>query len=145
MDFLDLIITIAILAVGGLLTGNKKGKKAAGQQAAENGPVAGPRPFQSLFEDDEEPSLDQFDDSWSENVEEEEVEEKPKAQEDALGRPYFSYENQPFQQTEAAETEAEKPITVASEDQGQLSGLLGESFDLRKAFIYQTIMERVEC
>ena len=133
MDFWDIIITIAILGVGSLLTGGKKGKKAAPQQSASPRPAANPHPFQSIFETEEDSV---YDEEWSSDDVEEFVEDKPA--EDT----YFTYEN-PREWSEVR-TEQPEPVRVQN-DTAERPRVLGEEFDLRKAFIYQTIMERVEC
>ena len=135
MDFLDLIITIAILGVGSLLTGSKKGKKTAQQQAAAPRPAAEPYPFQTIFESDEDSS---FDDVWDIEEPEEKFSEEP------AGDTYFTYESPRASWTAEAHSEEAKPIRV-QEDTAMRLRVMGEEFDLRKAFIYQTSMERVEC
>ena len=121
MDFLDIIITIAILGLGSLLTGSKKGKKAAQQQTAAPRPAAEPHPFQTIFEDSEE-----------------------KFSEEPAGDTYFTYESPRANWTSEVHDEEAKPIQV-QDDVAMRPRVMGEEFDLRKAFIYQTIMERVEC
>lgn len=135
MDFLDIIITIAILGVGSLLTGSKKGKKAAQQQTAAPRPAAEPHPFQTIFESDEESS---FEDVWDVEDSEEKFSEEP------AGDTYFTYESPRANWTSEVHNEEAKPIQV-QDDVAMRPRVMGEEFDLRKAFIYQTIMERVEC
>lgn len=139
MDFIDIIITIAILGVGGLLSGVKKGKKAAPQQSAPR-PVARPV-FETLFEDDDD-ILDKdvneeaFTSEFAEDVN---VERETNTQEE-----YFSYENQDMNQTwEDTFESTEKPDSMTNEMVSEETGYFDGKIDIRKAFIYQTILERV--
>lgn len=139
MDFIDIIITIAILGVGGLLSGAKKGKKAAPQQSAPR-PVARPA-FETLFEDDddildEDVNEEVFTSDFAEDVN---VERETNTQEE-----YFSYENQDMNQTwEDTFESTEKPDSMTNETVSEETGYFDGNIDIRKAFIYQTILERV--
>lgn len=139
MDFIDIIITIAILGVGGLLSGAKKGKKAAPQQSAPR-PVARPV-FETLFEDDddildEDVNEEVFTSDFAEDVN---VERETNTQEE-----YFSYENQDMNQTWKDTFEStEKPDSMTNETVSEETGYFDGKIDIRKAFIYQTILERV--
>ncbi len=135
MDFLDIIITIAILGVGSLLTGSKKGRKTVRQQAAAPRPAAEPHPFQTVFESDEDSS---FDDAGDIEDSEEKFGEEP------AGDTYFTYEAPGANWDSEVRCEQAQPIQVQKETAVR-PRVMGEEFDLRKAFIYQTIMERVEC
>lgn len=139
MDFIDIIITIAILGVGGLLSGVKKGKKAAPQQSAPR-PVARPV-FETLFEDDddildEDVNEEAFTSDFAEDVN---VERETNTQEE-----YFSYETQDMNQTWKDTVEStEKPDSMTNEMVSEETGYFDGKIDIRKAFIYQTILERV--
>ena len=139
MDFLDLIITIAILCVGGLLTG-KKGKKTDPRQSAkQNRPV-----FEvpaADFSDEETEIGDFFTDDDYDAATEKSEEKAPS---------YFTYEDLYQSSGNTTTAEAVKPVkpsvSIGEEDTTErVFPVLGEAFDLRKAFIYQTILERVEC
>ena len=131
MDFLEIIITIAVLGVIGLLPGGKKGKKTATQQSAKPRSAGNPRPFHPVFETIED-AVD--DDVWNENHSEESNREES----------YFTYENLDENEEYKFQSVSTEPIRV-SEKTKMRPCVMGEEFDLRKAFIYQTILERVEC
>lgn len=129
MDFLDIIITIAILGVGSLLTGSKSGKKAASRQSAHPRPAASPNPFQTIFETDEA-AENVWNEDYAEDVKEEE--------------PYFTYESPNVSEAFNSQPEHKEQVNVC-ENTVLRPSVMGEEFDLRKAFIYQTILTRVEC
>lgn len=73
-------------------------------------------------------------------------------EEDDLGQPFFSYEtiasnnaepNQGFVTPIEPLERKETAFQFESVDSMPVTTLLGESFDLRKAIIYQTVMQRV--
>ena len=138
MDFLDLIITIAILCAGGLLTG-KKGKKTDPRQSAKQSRPVFEVPAADFSE--EEPEMgDFFTDEDLEAVEEKSEEKKSS---------YFTYEDLRQSWGSKPEAKAAEPAmaSVSTSDSvtyERVQPVLGEAFDLRKAFIYQTILERVE-
>lgn len=68
--------------------------------------------------------------------------------EDDLGQPVFSYETfgkgKESKQQKAADNVEEKEVAFQPNEVDSMSvTTLGETFDLRKAIIYQTIMQRV--
>ncbi len=130
MDILDIIITIAILCVGGLL-GGKNTKKTDRRQASS------PRPRPAVEQNDEEYVSNEWGDEefvedWEEPVEEKGV----------FGSSYFSYEEQPAETVGHKNTEPVKPepvkVQLASaveEQTNDITSLLGETVDLRMPFI----------
>lgn len=134
MDFLDIIITIAILGGASLFSG-KSGKRAGRRQqtAGSQRPVMEAQPVPDFGFDVDE------DDVFSDEMEDEKV---------AFDNTYFSYEQQPSEeesrQPERQVAEAE-PVVAASAAPEPAVSVMDEPFDLRKAVIYQTIMERVAC
>ena len=141
-SIIDIIITIAILGVGGLLTGGKKsGKKAAPTKPArerrsvwdgwfQTEPAAEARPMSELLDDDATP-----------NPKAKKKHKEPRTDRSAMGKSYFTYEDLSMQDSNAA---AAFTATTDNERANLMPSILGEPFDLRKAFIYQTVMERVE-
>ena len=129
MDLLDLIITIAILAAGSFLAGGKK------KTQEKNGkPAAAPRM---------EPPISPA--SWQQFGTVDEVvnkgkakSRKPSGQKYQTENPaYFSYENQPvdWEKTNA-------PVSNQEDEQAiERPSLAPIPFDLRQAFIYQTILQ----
>ena len=140
MDIRDIIITIAILAVGGLLGGKNTKKTGRKQASAQKPRPAFAQPDEEYVQN--EWSDENFVEDWEEPVEEKGV----------FGSSYFSYEDQPAEPVSRRSAEPVKqepvkqePVRLFDERQESIATVLGETFDLRKAFIYQTIMERVEC
>lgn len=137
MDLVDLIITIAILVGGSLLSGSIKfGKKTAPQQAV---PTAKP-------EDEALADEDKAGDIWAEMFGEVIPEQQePEVQEEG----YFTYEDPAFaekqsfveEMTSQEKEEEDKPLAISEEKENGVS--FGQKFDLRQAFIYQTLLERV--
>ena len=141
-SIIDIIITIAILGVGGLLTGGKKnGKKAAPAKPArerrpvwdgwfQTEPAAEARPMSELLDDDAAPA-----------PKAKKKHKEPKTERGAMGKSYFTYEDSSLQ-----DNNAEVAFTAPADNErtSLMPSILGEPFDLRKAFIYQTVMERVE-
>ena len=129
MDFLDIIITIAILGGASLFSG-KSGKRAGRRQQT----AGSQRPVMEA-----QPVPDFGFDVFSDEKEEEKV---------ASDNTYFSYEQQPLEeesrQPERQVAEVE-PVVAASAAPEPAVSVMDEPFDLRKAVIYQTIMERVAC
>lgn len=130
MSILEIIITIVVLGVIGLLPDSKKGKKTAPQQSAKPRPARNPRSFQPVSET----SGDVVDDVWNKEYREEEY----------SAEPYFTYENPNMNDERDSYTEQRRTVT-APENVVMRPSVMGEEFDLRKAFIYQTILTRVEC
>ena len=56
----------------------------------------------------------------------------------AAGKEYFSYETQPVDWSHPTETESVAPLREEAADE---EPLVARGFDLRQAFIYQTILE----
>ena len=66
------------------------------------------------------------------------------AAEDDLGQPIFSYETANFDRTDISDSVADRVESMRSDESDSMSvTALDETFDLRKAIIYQTIMQRV--
>lgn len=135
MDLIELIAVIAILSVGSLLTGGKKfGKKASPRDVAADVPA-------------DEPAADQYgdvetDETWADFFGEEQQAAAPADEE---SNQYFSYETLDADKVESpsepvAVEEHEMPETAVQEVQHPA---YAGNFDLRQAFIYQTILERV--
>ena len=151
MDLFDLILTIAILAVGSFLTGGKKfGKKAAPaepQVEVEMGDVDKGDLWEEFLGREEEqvqeyPYQEEAS-SLEENTEEACSLEEIVPEEASLEEPvteYFSYENQAAE--ESLHAAVQQQLTVSEEEP---RNVLGQVFNLRQAFIYQTILERVNC
>ena len=110
MDLLDIIITIAILGVGSLLTGGKKlGKKAAPQQVVP--------PLSKTVGEDLPSASEKAGEIWAEmfgedidDVEEQSSQEVDYTPEVDANNGYFTYENPAFDE------EAEIIAEVASRD-----------------------------
>ena len=131
MDFIDLIITIGILAVGGLLSG-KSTKKAARSQRPSSAPRRDSevRPQAQFVPADEEVTTTAKG-RKGKNVSDRGV----------FGNAYFTYEtpsDQPQQNNPFRETVADASAQPVS------ASFMGGTFDLRQAIIYQTVLERVE-
>jgi hypothetical protein len=136
MDLLDLIITIAILGVGGLLSGKSSWKTARRQRAAGIPGFDDETQRETIFEEESE------DEDYSFDVKEEDSQVNNEIFENS----YFTYEAEPTQQwKQEQKIENVQGLEVTAKDEPMnVTTLLGETFDLRKAFIYQTILERVE-
>ena len=147
MDLVDLIITIAILGVGSLLTGGRKfGKKTAPQQTVPtNGTAA------EAMDGDES-----VDDSWvyefgdSENQETEYIDEECVMREVTEEGDYFTYETIDDSESRNSLEELSpdgKSIFVENHLQEEISDDTTVEdygfFDLRQAIISQTILQRV--
>lgn len=141
MDFLDLIITIAILAAGGLL-GGRSGKKTARRQQPSGAGASRSdeeaQPMMDFGDVDEEdyPSDDVFQTEEVRN-------ETPDWKSGVFGKSYFTYEGQPSGQ-EVDGPAVSKAAAEAVQPAVEESSLVDDVFDLRKAIIYQTMLERVE-
>ncbi|MBP5548073.1 MAG: hypothetical protein J6X58_04170 [Bacteroidales bacterium] len=128
MKLLDLVIALAILGASSLLTGgNKKGKKTAPQQAPRR-QARTPR-MESAPAQEYQTRNSSGSQNRNDNVQN-------------SGNGYFTYENPEYQENMPQETEVvaeQKP-----EETNWYPQVMGEDFDLKKAFVYQTVMERVE-
>ncbi|MBP5327483.1 MAG: hypothetical protein J6Y98_06200 [Bacteroidales bacterium] len=132
MDFVEIIITIAIIAVGSLLgSGKKSAKKVAPSQASGRRPAQAPMPG-GLFKDF---SADDLSNEKSSNT-------KKQKNRDSLGQEYFSYENSTSELNSQSSVNSYSMPDSDSVEKDTFS-VLDEPFDFRKAVIYQTIMERV--
>ena len=128
MDLLDLIITIAILAGGALLSGGKK--KTSDKKA---------RPVTTSQKDDGTLS-----DVWQSlmGVEEEvktptKSNKKNRTKTSAEASSYFSYENQPVDWNKKESVPSDMPQNRVFQEETPAP----INFDLRQAFIYQTILQ----
>lgn len=150
MNIWSIIIALAIFILPSLLPG----KKNAGKKTSHSVPV--PKTDDTLgelFNMDElaeavpVESSGSFDNGsvMSEN-------DEGNVEEDDLGQPFFSYEtiannnaepNQGFVTPIEPLERKETAFQFESVDSMPVTTLLGESFDLRKAIIYQTVMQRV--
>ena len=141
MDFVDIIITIAILGLGGLLSGKKKGKKTSPQPSAAPRPTARPI-FETLFEEDDD-DVDVFEEDTFDQVDNEVFDyEKPVAENQTNGfqSEYFTYENiSADRRDESVQVSESMNVIEESGPDNVFDGV----FDVRRAFIYQTILERV--
>ena len=138
MDLSDIIITLVIMGVA-LLTGGKKGKKAAaGQQAKQGRPQANRPAWEAVFGGTVHDDVRENENAQSE-VRNNKARNKGRRQQGS----YFSYED-PSQNWESNQHEASQPIANKGAEENREVLVAGEAFDLRKAFVYQTIMERVD-
>ena len=137
MDFLDIIITIAILAAGGLLSGGKKktGKRTSSQNAGT--PVN--RPAWSTVSGEDVHGEARETVTASNNVNNGDTRKKKNRKQ---SNAYFSYED-PVQSWNNSQPEESRTAASRVEDVKQEILFGGEEFDLRKAILYQTVMERV--
>jgi len=146
MDFLDIIITIAILFAGSFLTGKKKTGKKVSKQMPPLRPASAPVGDEQLPEFDSEPDetfadvFGNFSDFDSDEVFNDDPFQAP---ENVQQQPYFSYENEEAVAEDHSNHLSSPLMTTVSNSASQPLNILGEKFDLRKAFVYQTIMERV--
>ena len=141
MDFVDIIITIAILGLGGLLSGRKKGKKTSPQPSAAPRPTARPI-FETLFEEDDDVD-DEFEEDTFDQVDNEVFDyEEPVATNQANGfqDEYFTYENMSGDRSDEPVQISESMNVIEEPD---TDNVFDGAFDVRRAFIYQTILERV--
>ena len=139
MDFLDIIITVAILLAGGLMTGGKKKPVRQSRQtpAGMNTPTDNmPRGF--LFDEDDDIEEDIFED---ESV------ETPAPQ---VETPYFTYEDlsvdnaaqsapmqdAPAQANPVQTAPVSEPLRIVDDEPVE-----HPQFDLRQALIYQSILQ----
>lgn len=146
MNIWSLIIFGALFILPSLLPS----KKNAGKKAVHSAPV--PKVDKSLeevfgMEELEEPVSKETLESqeWASGFSETEDEI---VVEDDLGQPVFSYETfgkgKESKQQKAADNVEEKEVAFQPNEVDSMSvTTLGETFDLRKAIIYQTIMQRV--
>lgn len=152
MDIFDLIITIAILGVGSLLTGGLKiGKKTAPQQAAPKGGVAdavadeeSDNTWEELFgskESMEEASSLEGESLEGESLEGESLEEIPSGG-------YFTYESASNNESSASQTtgaaeKLSKPDVAVETTEAEEDNVHRPFFDLRQAVVSQAILQRV--
>ncbi len=142
MDLVGLIISIAILGIGSLLTGGKKKmsqqqtanqQKGGAAKASKRGQPASseqPQNRGSVFE----PYIDE---SFSQNTSKERKKHRQNQKKNTQ-QEYFTYENQPIDWDKTSEMSSRTKVDeVVDEVQTQLQ----EWFDLRQAIIYQTVME----
>ena len=139
MDFLDIIIMILILGAGSLFSGKKKVKKSFnGNQNKRQQP----NPFEPVVEtlgDDIDGDGDfRFDDNDSYEKSHNYESFKDTS---SFGNDYFSYENNDRVDEPDQNIVVDKIVEQPVSDSATL--VAGEGFDLRKAIVYQTIMERV--
>ena len=128
MDFIDIIIAIAVIAGSFLLSGKKKSREETAR------PVVKPSTTSDSYDSES---------AW-ESYGEEESAETPDynyRREAEFQKEYFSYET----------PQVEEPSRVSVPDPASEETVenlvrvpVMDGFDLRKAFIYQTILERVE-
>lgn len=141
MDFVDIIITIAILGLGGLISGRKKGKKTSPQPSAAPRPTARPI-FETLFEEDDDVD-DEFEEDTFDQVDNEVFDyEEPVATNQANGfqSEYFTYENMSGDRNDEPVQMSESMNVI---EEPNADNVFDGAFDVRRAFIYQTILERV--
>lgn len=132
------IWSIAIAAAIFILPSLLSGKKQSGKKTMPAAPS-------TAIDQDEERSFD-FDD-----VDDEDYSFADNAEElDDLGQPYFSYESENEKPNKAysplkgnVEKGFAKPEVATEKEQPMSLTLDGEEFDLRRAIVYQTILQRV--
>ena len=135
MDFVEIIITIAILAVGSLLGSSKKdSKKVAPSQAPGRKPQQASVPG-GLFKDFGQNDLGDEKVSSSKR-------QRKQSNRDSLGQEFFSYESAATEMESQSSMNRGSIFDIESAEKGTES-VLDEPFDLRKAVIYQAIMNRV--
>lgn len=140
MDLFDIIITVLILGVGGLL-GSKKRPGRESDSGKKNTAQGKQRPsFGSVLAE----MLGEIDVANKPAAKPATEPSKIRRQEKTKQQTeYFTYENQPINWNEKnnsfSEEVSDSKSDIASE--GLLEPLFDGKLDLRKAFIYQTILE----
>ena len=129
MNIWSIIIAVAIFILPSLLPG----KKNTGKKTVSAAPA--PAPVMGIPEED---VTDTVDDGGAFFDEDDDY-----AEADDLGQPYFSYETVGENKVKSSvQFEEKEGVSVVDEPDSMPVTTLDEVFDLRKAIIYQTIMQR---